>query len=140
MFVDVRLGRGPSDRGAVVRALAWHVQFVAGLLALRAAPLAVIDDHRGEPLPAEPFGERCQASDLDGSKSVAHHHRGKRALSLGQVEPGLDIEPGRGRDPHGRAGRRRLLIRIGHVIRIGHDWFSLLLSLGRCAGGGVEMS
>src|ERR1700730_1191805 len=57
VFVDVRLVCGPPDRGAVVLTLAWHVEFVAGLLTLRAAPLAVVDDHRGEPFPAEPFGE-----------------------------------------------------------------------------------
>ena len=57
VFVDVRLGCGSPDRGAVVLALAWHVQLVAGLLPIGAAPLAVVDDHRGEPFSAEPFGE-----------------------------------------------------------------------------------
>jgi hypothetical protein len=54
--VDQGVLDGPADRAAVILALAWDGNNVAGL-AIRATPLAVVERDRGKTLALEAVGE-----------------------------------------------------------------------------------
>src|SRR6266581_2012619 len=99
----VVLGR-PADDGTVVLELAREGKLLAGLPG-RAAPLAVVEHDRGEPLTADPLRERGEPAGLDGTDAVGHHHCRVRPRPLGQVQPGLQLVTGSGGDPYGCAER-----------------------------------
>jgi hypothetical protein len=76
-----------------------------GCAAAQPMTVPIVEDHRGETRPAEPFRERGESSGLDCADAVRHHHGWMRPISFGEVQPGFQLVAGRGAYPHGGASR-----------------------------------
>src|ERR1700757_2140490 len=78
--------------------------------------MAVIEDHGGEVVCGKVFGEWCQACRLHSTDAVCHHHRRVRSGTVWQVEPGVQLVAGLGRDSQLLPGHRAASFGMASII------------------------